>query len=164
MKVTRRDYSIFVEQDFLHDLDNIQVSELMMETDDTNEKYDIFHRHIHTVLDKYAPLKKLSRNQTKQLYKPWMTKGMKKSIKLKNLYRKNFMKTYNQSWYTKYKKYRDKFNSIIHLCKTIHYKLYFHNVGDNSRKIWDGINEIISKRKLKQSPINIINNLYLANH
>ena len=59
IKVTRRDYSKFVEQDYLHSLDNIEVSELMMETNDTNEKYDIFHSHIHTVLDKHAPLKKL---------------------------------------------------------------------------------------------------------
>ena len=66
------------------------------------------------------------------------------------------MKTYNQGWYTKYKKYRDKLNSIIRLTKTIHYKLYFQNFRDNSRKICDGINEIISKRRLKQSPINII--------
>ena len=66
------------------------------------------------------------------------------------------MKTYNQGWYTKYKKYKAKLNIIIRLSKIIHYKLYFQNFRDYSRKIWDGINEIISKRKLKQSPINII--------
>ena len=48
IKATRRDYSKFVEQDYLRDLDNIQVSELMMETNDTSEKYDISHRHVHT--------------------------------------------------------------------------------------------------------------------
>ena len=109
-----------------------------------------------TLLVNHAPLKKLSRKQSKQLYKPWITKEIKKSIKLKNLYYKNFMKTYNQCWYTKYKKYRDKLNSIIRLSKTIHYKLYFQKFRDNSRNIWDGINEIISKRKFKQSPVNII--------
>ena len=47
IKVTRRDYSKLVEQDYLHDLDNIQVSELMIETNDTNEKYK-YSRHIFT--------------------------------------------------------------------------------------------------------------------
>ena len=75
---------------------------------------------------------------------------------MKNSYYKNFMKTYNEGWYTKYKQYRDKLYSIIRLSKTIHYKLYFQKFRDNSRKIWDGINEIISKRKLKQSSIDII--------
>ena len=66
------------------------------------------------------------------------------------------MKTHLQEWYNIYKIYRDKLNSIIRLSKTMHYKLYFQKFKDSSRKIWDGINEIISKRKSKQSPINII--------
>ena len=38
----------------------------------------------------------------------WINKGIKKSIKLKKLYYKNFMKPYNVGWYTKYKQHRDK--------------------------------------------------------
>ena len=68
------------------------------------------------------------------------------------------MKTRLQEWYNIYKIYRDKLNSIIRLSKTMHYKLYFQKFKDNSRKIWDGINEIVPKRKSKQSTINIMDN------
>ena len=62
-KITKRDYSNFIEQDFLSDLDNNRITELMIESADTNEKYDIFHRHMHAILDKHAPLKPLSRKK-----------------------------------------------------------------------------------------------------
>ena len=38
IKVSKRDYSKFIEQNYLNDLDNIQISEHMMQTNDTNEK------------------------------------------------------------------------------------------------------------------------------
>ena len=68
------------------------------------------------------------------------------------------MKTKKQSWYDKYKSYIDKLNSIIRVSKTNHYKSYFRRFNNNSRKIWNGINELISKRKSNQLSINIIDN------
>ena len=36
------------------------------------------------ILDKHAPMKYMSRKQQKYISKPWITKGILKSIKMKN--------------------------------------------------------------------------------
>ena len=36
-----------------------------------------------TIVNKHAPMKKLSKRKAKQLSKPWMTNGIKATIKIK---------------------------------------------------------------------------------
>ena len=44
---------------------------------------------MNTILDKYLPLKKLSKQEILKKDKPWIMKGLTKSIKIKNVTRKN---------------------------------------------------------------------------
>ena len=44
------------------------------------------------IINKYAPIKQASRSRMKQLSKPWLTKGLIKSIKVKQrLYYTHFL-------------------------------------------------------------------------
>ena len=45
----------------------------------------IFLNKINFILDKYAPLKKVSKSKLKFKSKPWITSGIQKSISLKNI-------------------------------------------------------------------------------
>ena len=47
---------------------------------DPNHSFSIFQANINSVLDKYMPLKKLSKKEVKQQHKPWITIGIRKSI------------------------------------------------------------------------------------
>ena len=59
--------------------------------------------------------------------------------------------------YSQYKLYRDKLNKIIKLSKKNYYKTYFNEHQNNSKRTWNGINEIIGKhRKDKQQNITLL--------
>ena len=64
-------------------------------------------------------MKKLTRKETKNKQKPWLTHGILKSIKIKTMWLKKFLKSKNTVHYNNYKLYRDKLNSLIKSSKKI---------------------------------------------
>ncbi len=80
----------------------------------------------------------------KQRLKPWITKGILKSIAVKNKYYKRFLKTKNLDIYKKYKYYRDLINHLIRKSKKSYYATYFEKFQKNSKKLWSGVKEIIN--------------------
>ena len=56
MKYNKRDYSKFNEKEYLIDLNNANVSNAILDSNDTSIKYDIFHNHLLQTLDKHAPI------------------------------------------------------------------------------------------------------------
>ena len=61
------------------------------------------------------------------------------------------MQTNDQKWHELYKLYRNKINHFLHLSKNTHYNHYFSKFKCNSKKFWNGINELISKQKIKNN-------------
>jgi hypothetical protein len=51
---------------------------------DIDKMFSSFYNKTNKIIDKHAPLKSISKRKTKQLLKPWITKGLLKSIKVKN--------------------------------------------------------------------------------
>ena len=58
----------------------------------TNDVNLIFHSTISEIIEKYVPLRRLSRRQVRLLAKPWITSGIGASIRIKN----NLFKKYLQ--------------------------------------------------------------------
>ena len=116
-KITRRDYRKFNDDMFINELNNPNIELQIESSNNTNTKYDTFHNHILSVINKHAPLQTLSRKETKNLLKPWITKGILKSINLKNKYYHKFIKNNDPLWYRKYKMYRDSINKLIKTSK-----------------------------------------------
>ena len=58
-----------------------------------NQKYKFFYENIMKVIDKNAPLKKLTKEELKRSKKPWITKGILTSIKKKNILLKKIIKS-----------------------------------------------------------------------
>ena len=52
----------------------------------------LLHNHILSTINKHAPLKSLSNSESKNLLKPWITKELLESIKLKNKYYHKYIK------------------------------------------------------------------------
>ena len=57
------------------------------------------------------------------------------------------MNTNDQKWYKKYIIHRNRINHIIRIYKTNYYKNFFTEFKQYSKKIWNGINELISQKK-----------------
>ena len=102
----------------------------------------------------------MSRKQQRMHRKPWISKGILKSIKTKNkLFSKiqNLDKTDSNKW-NKYKKYRNKLKHIIEYAKMTYFKNQIAQKGNNSRKLWSTINEILNKGKKQTNVINKVQN------
>ena len=144
--ISKRDFSHFDEDLYLSSLEN-KISNISKHHLDTNNKYDSFHTALIQTLDEHAPYKKISRKESKLKLKPWLTKGILKSIKLKNILYKKFIRNKDPFIYTRYKTYRDKINKLTKLSKKNYYQAYFNKYKNNSKKIWSGIKEITNKIK-----------------
>ena len=102
-KTKVRDYSTFKTKSFLNDLQNINWTSVCKHTD-PNQSFSRFYKFINKTINKHAPLRCISNRKQKLLAKPWLTAGLRKSIRIKNA-------LFLTSDWDKYKFYRNK----IHL-------------------------------------------------
>ena len=80
-EIYKRDYSRLNESDLLQDLQSINWHDIFQPEDNLNLLFSSFHSHISNIIDKHAPIRKLTKNEMKYRSKPWITPGLKKSIK-----------------------------------------------------------------------------------
>ena len=57
------------------------------------------------------------------------------------------MTTKLDKWYNQYKLERDKMNHLLRTSTNMHYNAYYHKFKHNSKKVWKGINDLLSKSK-----------------
>mgnify|MGYP006896122226 FL=1 len=107
-KVKLRDYSNFSESQFLNHL--AQLNWESVKGDDINACFSVFYNKLDRVVNKYAPLRLVSKHKAKQLSKPWITRGIRISIRKKN-------ELYYSGDMVKYKLYRNKILTLSRLSK-----------------------------------------------
>ncbi len=82
----------------------------------------------------------------KQFSKPWITKGIRSSIKIKT-------KLYYSADKNKYKLYRNKITTLTRFSKKSYFHEYFNNNLANMRKTWEGINNLINRKRENRKTI-----------
>ena len=113
--------------------------------------FDAFYFKISRIIDNHVPLVQLSNRSIKQLAKPWITKGIRKSITEKRRLYKKFIKTQSAYHQEKYKQYKNRLTNIIKLSKKSYYSDYFTRNCSDTKSIWRGIRSIISLKLLGNS-------------
>ena len=110
-----------------------------------------FYKFINNTINKHALLRCVSNRKQKLLAKPWLTVGLRKSIRVKNA-------LFHTSACDKYKFYRNKIISLTRLSKANYYQSFFDLNIRNVLQTWKGINKLIGscKKKNKRNPINLI--------
>ena len=100
----------------------------------------------HSVINKNAPMKNLSRKEKHLRQKPWTTSALKKSMKTKNkLNRIKLKNPSNATFARDYKMYRNKLTNVKEHAKRLYYNQLIQENMHNSQKIWKTINEILNK-------------------
>ena len=79
----------------------------------TNELASLFHKHFMESYNLHAPIKILSKKASKTKLKPWLTKGILKSINVKRSLLKKYDRSKNNSFLTKYRQYRHLLKKLI---------------------------------------------------
>ena len=114
-------------------------------------------------MEKYAPLKKLSKQEKKFQQKPWITKGLQVPIKKKNSIFRKYIRCQNEiskkDLHFQHKNYRNLLPTLIKDSKKTHFSFYFKENIKDIKKTWKGIKSIIfMKSKNSDIPSTILNN------
>ena len=91
--ISFRDYKKFNEEAFKTELCELDWS-FITENNDINLSFEIFLRFINRILDKHAPTKK--KRENKIISKPWITRGIKTSMKKRDKLYKQMVKAKNK--------------------------------------------------------------------
>ena len=137
-----RDFRKFQRQAFRNDLRK-EIWTSVFKSSDPNESLSRFLHLFNNISNKHAPLKILKTKNKPN--KPWVTIGLKKSIKMCDKLYKQWLVTRDVSFYDRYKTYRNKIAIINKLYRTSYYNGILSE-PNNSKKMWDNINLIINKK------------------
>ena len=75
---------------FINDLHNINWKDIYDSKNNINDCYDLMINEINAQFDKHAPLSKIGKNKAKLFSVPWITKGIRKSIKVRDKLHRRF--------------------------------------------------------------------------
>ena len=82
-----RDYSRFSKSIFHDKLSQIEWDSIITDNqNDIDRTFSNFFNTLNKLVNKHAPLKPVSKGQAHCFIKPWITKGLRKSIKIKNAF------------------------------------------------------------------------------
>ena len=158
----KRDTKNFDRENFFLDLLSIDWQDILqLEKEDPNLSFQQYLTTINTLIDKYMPLKKMSRKEIKQQYKPWVTKNILQTIKERESLHRKFINAKDLAikadYHTKYKKLRTKVLDDMKENKKLYFQEFFSKNAKNMKSTWNGIKSIINvKRKKKNHPNSLI--------
>ena len=149
-----RDYRSLNKVHFIEEFNNIDWNVVLaLDKSDPNISFDSFFSKLDDLIKKHVSLKKVLNKQRKS--KPWITKGIRRSIQQKNKILKQYINAKNnkfkQQHFEKFKFLRNKLVELIRVSKRLHFREYFHKNLKNPKEIWKGIRDLVSlKEKILQ--------------
>ena len=150
-----RDFSNFSVESFNDDL-AIRLSQFRVdEIRSPHDQFKDFLTIFNDAVNSHAPRRRATRKEKQIKSKPWLSKCLLKSIKLKNkMYKQCLL---NRFSYSVYKQYRNFLNKAIVGAKQLHYKKILADEKQNIGKVYDIVNQICKlKNKENLVPKNII--------
>ena len=147
---------------------NIEWNQVItIEINNLNKSFNLFFDKIDSLVNQYIPLRKLTKKEIKNKFKPWITSGIQNSMKRRDKIYKKCIKTsqldIKQEYELQYKTFR---NQIVKLCrdsKSIYFQSFFRNNASNIKNTWKGINKIINvSSKNRNTPSLIVNNKLIS--
>ena len=155
-----RDLKNMDKENFLIDLAAIDIDEDIMIENDGESSLNNLLDIINQLIDKYAPLRKITRSEFKQTRKPWITNGILTSIKTKNKLYHKYIHTKDPltraNIHNEYKAIKNQINDLIFYSKKDYYSKFFNEYSDNIKKVWQGIKGIINIKSKDQNSPNCI--------
>ena len=105
-----------------------------------------------SILDVYAPLKKVSIQKLKFRNKPWIALDLQKSISIKNHLLTKYIKLKDVTLKTeaqiRCKQYRNLLSTLMKKRKKFYFKNHFQSNLNDLKSTWKGIKKIISLKEL----------------
>ena len=133
------------------DLDNIDWN--CLDIMNVNEAFDCFHSTLTSIIDKHCPKREFSISYGKITRDPWITKGLSNSIRRqKKLYQLQ-LHTSDPDDISRYISYRNTLKKLLRRSKLSYFNKKCIEYKQNSRKLWQLINQVINKIPKKSQVI-----------
>ena len=150
--VVERDWDNFNQQNFILDYFELDINHLLNSApNDVDKSFDTFSSNLNLLLDKHAPYKKISKYKLKLKRKPWISKGIKVSIDVKNKLLSKYIKAKDpiakSLFQQKYKIHRNMLSTLMKRSKTNYFTNFFNENINNIKNTWKGIKNLISNSK-----------------
>ena len=144
-----RKVTIFAEGEFVKELSKIDLEACFAEPNNVDKIFSSLYRKINYIVNKVAPLKTLNKRSSKIISKPWITKGIRESIRIKN-------QLFLSGKKERYRYYRNKIVTLIRISKKTYYASFFEMNMKNTRKTWSAINSLIHNKRNNSKPISAL--------
>ena len=150
-KISFRSMTKGNKETFANKIGAIDWSSLL--TLDLNTNFNIFLEKLHEIYNESFPLKTKFICE-KRLNNPWITQAVINSIRTKN----NLYKDFKVGAVSKehYRQYRNSLNTTIKHAKQSYYLNIFRNFKNNTKTIWNTINQLTNNNVRKNTEINNI--------
>ena len=154
-----RDYSKFSSDLYLHDIYSIDWNAITGQCRDLHEVTTHAIDALKSIVDIHAPIKQVSRNKERLFKKPWISKGILKSIRTKHTMYKTHFLSNDRAKVDEFKKYSNRLNYFKNISKKAYFCKHFDLCKGNLKATWKLIGTLI-KRKIKgqTTPLRIIRN------
>ena len=153
--VYKRSYKFYNEDEFKKDLLNVNWDETFNNTN-ADASFDTFLFIINKLLDKHAPLKKLSKREVALKQKPWITKKIqRKMVERDKLFKKYCKSKKTIQKFEIHEKYKIIRNSIvfeINKSKRQYFETFFANSSNDIKKAWSGIRSLVTLKSTSCRP------------
>ena len=145
--IYERDWNNFDQENFILDYLAVDWADIIKtEKKKTDFSFECFFRKFNLILDKYLPLKKLTKQKLKFKTKPWITPALQKSMSVKTKLLTKFIKlkepTLKNEAHSK-RLYRNMLATLLKRSKHTYFSCFFQNHINNLKNTWKGIKTII---------------------
>ena len=106
--------------------------------------YDSFAAEYYRHFEDCFPIKMIRRGSSKRTNTPWITKGLRTSVRTKHKLYKKYLANPIPYRDSRYKNYKNKLNHVIRIAKKHYYDKSFKLAQSNMKKTWQLINEVIN--------------------
>ena len=117
----------------------------VLHNSNVQDVYTMFYNEFCVIYNTCFPMKVFKHGY--QTRKPWLSDGMKKSIKTKNKLYRRYKKTGNAEHESIYKQYRNNLNKLLITAEKSHYETLFNDNKENLKKSWRILKQVINKGK-----------------
>ncbi|XP_077987452.1 uncharacterized protein LOC144442054 [Glandiceps talaboti] len=156
-KTQTYDFRHYDKDTFLADLSDVSWQSVY-DCHDASEAYTTFYNLFHNVIKRHLRLKKGTKSP-KSIKRPWITKGILKSINTKHkIFSKMKNNSSNDKLKSKYKTYRNILTKLLRSAKKRYYANKVRHANGDTNKTWQIIKEILNKTPTKLPPDKIITN------
>ena len=121
------------------------------EVTEANSSFNTFLTNYQNMFDKYFPYVRISRKSFTS--KPYITRGIKNSIKHRNRLFKKYRNNPNELNEAVWKRFRNKTSEIIKRAEALHYRNIINEHKNSSKNLWNTFGKILNNKKIKHNKI-----------